>query len=118
MLEVCIDSLESALNAIHGGADEIEVCSSLAEGGLTPSLGLVKLIQHSVSLCYDWVMLLSMFVVSSNCCNIMLIWNYTWNFLMTIIKILHFQLNNIKLKKKIHESCPEQCSCVKINKVR
>ncbi|GBP60692.1 Copper homeostasis protein cutC homolog [Eumeta japonica] len=42
MLEVCVDSLESALNAIHGEVDEIEVCSSLAEGGLTPSPGLVK----------------------------------------------------------------------------
>ncbi|CAH2054391.1 unnamed protein product, partial [Iphiclides podalirius] len=42
MLEVCIDSLESAVNAIHGGADELEVCSSLSQGGLTPSPGLVR----------------------------------------------------------------------------
>ncbi|KAM3961201.1 copper homeostasis protein cutC homolog [Aphomia sociella] len=49
MLEVCIDSLESALNAIHGGADELEVCSSLAEGGLTPSAGLVKTITSVVN---------------------------------------------------------------------
>lgn len=49
MLEVCIDSLESAINAIHGGADELEVCSSLPEGGLTPSPGLVKEILKMVS---------------------------------------------------------------------
>ncbi|CAH0402483.1 unnamed protein product [Chilo suppressalis] len=49
MLEVCIDSLESALNAIHGGADELELCSSLAEGGLTPSVGLVKEVTSVVS---------------------------------------------------------------------
>lgn len=48
MLEVCIDSLESAINAIHGGADELEVCSSLTEGGLTPSAGLVKQIMEMV----------------------------------------------------------------------
>ncbi|XP_045778843.1 copper homeostasis protein cutC homolog [Maniola jurtina] len=41
MMEVCIDSLESAYNAIKGGADELEICSSLVEGGLTPSPGLV-----------------------------------------------------------------------------
>ncbi|CAB3238460.1 unnamed protein product [Arctia plantaginis] len=42
MLGVCI-------NAIHGGADELEVCSSLTEGGLTPSAGLVKLIRDIVN---------------------------------------------------------------------
>lgn len=50
MLEVCIDSLESAINAIHGGADELEVCSSLTEGGLTPSPGLVKEIVDMVNI--------------------------------------------------------------------
>lgn len=48
MLEVCIDSLESAMNSINGGADELEVCSSLAEGGLTPTAGLVKIILDKV----------------------------------------------------------------------
>ncbi|XP_052754067.1 copper homeostasis protein cutC homolog isoform X2 [Galleria mellonella] len=49
MLEVCVDSLQSAINAIHGGADELEICSSLNEGGLTPSVGLVKKIKHIVN---------------------------------------------------------------------
>ncbi|XP_021207110.1 copper homeostasis protein cutC homolog isoform X1 [Bombyx mori] len=49
MLEVCIDSLESAINAIYGGADELEVCSSLTEGGLTPSPGLVSQIASVVN---------------------------------------------------------------------
>ena len=41
-LEVCVDNLESLLNAIEGGATRIELCSSLSLGGLTPSLGLMK----------------------------------------------------------------------------
>lgn len=41
-IEVCIDNLESLHNAINGGATRIELCSSLALGGLTPSYGMMK----------------------------------------------------------------------------
>lgn len=41
-LEVCIDNLESLHLAIGGGASRIELCSSLALGGLTPSYGFMK----------------------------------------------------------------------------
>jgi len=41
-IEVCIDNLESLTYAIQGGANRIELCSSLALGGLTPSFGLMK----------------------------------------------------------------------------
>ena len=45
-LEICIDSFASAKAAIAGGADRLEVCSSLALGGLTPFLELVEEIRN------------------------------------------------------------------------
>jgi len=41
-IEVCIDNLESLHYAQQGGATRIELCSSLALGGLTPSVGFMK----------------------------------------------------------------------------
>ncbi len=41
-IEVCIDNLESLHLAIEGGATRIELCSALALGGLTPSVGMMQ----------------------------------------------------------------------------
>ncbi|HIF9349275.1 TPA: copper homeostasis protein CutC [Photobacterium damselae] len=41
-LEVCIDNIESLHLAQQGGATRIELCSSLALGGLTPNFGFMQ----------------------------------------------------------------------------
>lgn len=48
LIEICCCSVEDALQAYHGGADRVELNSCLEAGGLTPSIGSLKLVKQKI----------------------------------------------------------------------
>lgn len=47
VVEICCVSLQDCIHAQHAGAHRIELCASMAAGGLTPSLGLFQLVKEA-----------------------------------------------------------------------
>lgn len=48
--ELVVYNAESAMKAQEGGADRIELCDNPADGGTTPSIGIVEVIRQNVTM--------------------------------------------------------------------
>ncbi len=48
LVEICVDDLAGVLAAERAGADRVELCADLLEGGTTPSLGMIESVLAAV----------------------------------------------------------------------
>ena len=50
IVEAAVESLDDALAAVAGGADRLELCANLDDGGTTPSAALITAVREKVEL--------------------------------------------------------------------
>lgn len=49
-LEICVDNIESASDAQNAGADRVELCDNLIEGGTTPGYGTIVSARNNLNI--------------------------------------------------------------------
>lgn len=50
VIEICVEGFEEALSAEEAGADRVELCAGLMEGGITPSIAQIRLAKARLSI--------------------------------------------------------------------
>ena len=53
LIEICTNGINSCLNAQKGGANRVELCDNLLEGGTTPSFGMIEMVQKHLTTCSE-----------------------------------------------------------------